>query len=242
MRPFKTGIRVFVVGGLCATGILVCAQAPAGPMTQKTSPEPGGVSPTTAASSTKAMAADVPRMKNLSGSWKLNKDESTQPKKRDDDDSGGGRHGGGGRSGGGWPGGGRGGYGGGGMHRGMSDDERKEMQELMRPSETLDFTQDGAAIAMTDDLDRHRTFYTDGRKVKKSKDADNQEFDATWQEYRLVADFKGPDGNKIERTFEVLSGNQQLRETIHFTTGRSQREVYLRYVYDLKSGDTAAAK
>ena len=124
----------------------------------------------------------------------------------------------------------------------MSDDERKEMQELMRPSETLDFTQDGAAIVVTDDLDRHRTFYTDGRKVKKSKDADNQEFDATWQEYRLVADFKGPDGNKIERTFEVLSGNQQLRETIHFTTGRSQREVYLRYVYDLKSSGIAAAK
>jgi len=129
------------------------------------------------------------------------------------------------------------------MHRGgMSDDERKEMQELTRPSETLDFTQDGAAIVMTDDLERHRTFYTDGRKVKKPKGEDNQEFDATWQEYRLVADFKGPDGNKIERTFEVLSGNQQLRETIHFTVGRSQREVYLRYVYDLKSGGTAAAK
>jgi len=129
------------------------------------------------------------------------------------------------------------------MHRGgMSDDERKEMQELTRPSETLDFMQDGAAIVMTDDLERHRTFYTDGRKVKKPKGEDNQEFDATWQEYRLVADFKGPDGNKIERTFEVLSGNQQLRETIHFTVGRSQREVYLRYVYDLKSGGTAAAK
>jgi len=239
MRPLKTGIRIFVVGGLWAAGISVCAQAPAGPMTQTTSPEPRGVSPKAAASSAKATAADIPRTENLSGSWKLNKEESTQPKKREDDDSSGGRHGGGGRSGGGWPGGGRGGYGGGGMHRGMSDDERKEMQELMRPSETLDFTQDGAAIVMTDDLDRHRTFYTDGRKVKKSKDADNQEFDATWQEYRLVAAFKGPDGNKIERTFEVLSGNQQLRETIHFTTGRSQREVYLRYVYDLKSGGTA---
>jgi hypothetical protein len=172
----------------------------------------------------------------------LNKEESTPPKKQEEDDSGGGRHGGGGRAGGGWPGGGRGGYGGGGMHRGMSDDERKEMQELMRPSETLDFTQDGAAIVMTDDLDRHRTFYTDGRKVKRSKDADNQEFDATWQEYRLVSDFKGPDGNRIGRTFEVLDGNQQLRETIHFTTGRSQREVYLRYVYDLKNGVTSAPK
>jgi len=124
----------------------------------------------------------------------------------------------------------------------MSDDERKQMQELTRPSETLDFTQEDATIVMTDDLERRRTFYTDGRKVKKAKGEDNQEFDAAWQEYRLVADFKGPDGNKIERTFEVLSGNQQLRETIHFTTGRSQREVYLRYVYDLKGGGTAAAK
>ena len=124
------------------------------------------------------------------------------------------------------------------MHRdgGMGDDQRKEMQELMRPSQTLDFTQDGAAFIMTDDMERHRTFYTDGRKVKKSKDVDNQEFDATWNEYRLVAEFKGPDGNKIERTFEVLEGNQRLREMIRFTTGRNQREVYLRYVYDLKSG------
>ena len=129
------------------------------------------------------------------------------------------------------------------MHRrGMSDDERKEVQELMRPSETLEFTQDGQAIKMTDDHDRHRTFYTDARKVKKSKDADNQEFDATWQDYRLVSDFNGPDGNKIERTFEVLEGNQQLRQTIHFTMGRSQREVYLRYVYDLKSSRNSAAK
>src|SRR5882724_1191648 len=237
MRPLKTGICVFAIGGLWAAGIPVYAQAPAGPMTQTASPAPGTISPANTASSAKAPAADVPRTKNLSGSWKLNKDESTQPKKRDDDDSGGGRRGGGGRSGG-----GGGGYGGGGMHRGMSDDERKEMQELTRPSETLDFTQDGAAIVMTDDLDRHRTFYTDGRKVKKSKDADNQEFDAAWQEFRLVADFKGPDGNKIERTFEVLSGNQQLRETIHLTMGRSQREVYLRYVYDLKNGGTTAAK
>jgi len=129
------------------------------------------------------------------------------------------------------------------MHRrGMSDDERKEVQELIRPSETLEFTQDSQAIKMTDDYDRHRIFYTDGRKVKKSKDADNQKFDATWQEYRLVADFKGPDGNKIERSFEVLEGNQQLRETIHFTMGRNQREVYLRYVYDLKSGGNSPSK
>lgn len=223
MRLNLFGICTFV--GLALTVTSANGQAPAGPVTQNPAPPS-----TTPAQTTSTQAKpDVPRTKNLTGSWKLNKDESTQPRKRDDDSSGGR----GGRSGGGWPGGG--GYGGR-MHRGMSDDERKEMQELMRPSETLDFTQNGAAIKMTDDYDRQRTFYTDGRKVKKSKDENNQEFEATWQEYRLVADFKGPDGNKVERSFEVLEGNQQLRETIHFTLGRNQREVYMRYVYDLKSG------
>jgi hypothetical protein len=235
MGPIKIGIRVFVIAGLWVGGICVSAQAPAGPMTQ--TPAPATTAPSTTNSAKTPATVDLPRTRNLSGSWKLNKDESTQPKKREDGNSGSGRHGGG--SG---PRSGRGGYGGGGMHRGMSDDERKAMQELMRPSETLDFTQDGAAIVMTDDLERHRTFYTDGRKVKKSKGEDNQEFDATWQEYRLTSDFKGPDGNKIERTFEVLAGNQQLRETIHFTVGRSQREVYVRYVYDLKNGGSSTTK
>lgn len=236
MQLREYSLKVLFVAGLCVAGTATNAQAPAGPMTQTQASAPPVAN--TAASAPAQPKPDVPRTKNLAGSWKLNKDESTQPKKRDNDS--GGRRRGGGNSGGAWPGGGRGGYGGG-MHRGgMSDDERKEMQELMRPSETLDFTRDGAAIKMTDDYDRHRTFYTDGRKIKKSKDTDNQEFDATWQDYRLVSDFKGPDGNKIERTFEVLEGNQQLRETIHFTTGRNQREVYLRYVYDLKSASNSA--
>ena len=234
-----------VIFGVCALLVMemavvaAAAQAPAGPVTPNPAPS---APPATASSPVAKPAADVPRKRDLTGSWKFNKDESTQPRKRDDNDSGGGRHGGG-RSGGGWPGGGHGGYGGGGMHRGgMSDDERKEVQELMRPSETLEFKQENAAIVMTDDYDRQRTFYTDGRKIKKSKDTDKQEFDAKWDDYRLVNEFKGPNGNKIDRTFEVLEGNQQLRETIHFTMGRSQREVYLRYVYDLKSSDNSAAK
>jgi len=228
-------LRALFLLGTCGVSFAALPQAPAGPMTQtQVSPPPTA----STAQNTPAQAkAYVPRTRNLTGSWKLNKDESTQPRKRDND-SGGKR--GGGRSGGGWPGGGRGGYGSG-MHRGgMSDDELKELQELMRPSETLDFTEDGGAIKMTDDYDRHRTFYTDGRKIKKSKDADNQEFEATWQDYRLVADFKGPDGNKIDRTFEVIEGNKQLRETIHFTMGRGQRDIYLRFVYDLKSASNPA--
>jgi hypothetical protein len=238
-----TGIAIVfcIMAGLFLVVVMAAAQAPAGPMTQTTAPAANATAPAGTAAKT-APQPDVPRKKDLTGSWKLNKDESTQPRKRNDDNSGGGRRGGS-SGGGGWPGGGRGGYGGG-MHRGggMSDQERSEMQELMRPSQTLDFTQDGPAIKMTDDFERHRTFYTDGRKVKKSKDADNQEFDATWNDYRLVSDFKDPDGNKVERSFEVMEGNQQLHETIHFTMGRSQREVYLRYVYDLVSPQNSGAR
>jgi len=241
MRKNEIRIVLCILAGLFWAVVSAGAQAPPGPMTQTTAPTAA-----TAPASAPAKAApppDVPRKKDLTGSWKLNKDESTRPRKRNDENSGGGgRRGGGYPGGGGWPGGGHGGYGGG-MHRGgMSDQERTEMQELMRPSETLDFTQDGPAIKMIDDYERHRTFYTDGRKVKKSRDADNQEFDATWNDYRLVSDFKDPDGNKVERTFEVLEGNQQLRETIHFTTGRNQREVYLRFVYDLVPSRNSAAK
>jgi hypothetical protein len=227
-------MRIFLMtAGFCAVaGFVAMAQAPAGPMTQTTAPPTAA---STAAAPKTPPARDVSRTKNLSGFWKLNREESTSPREPEDSRRGGNGGGGGGRPGSGYPGRGHGGYGGGMHHGGMSDDERKEMQELMRPSETLAFNQDGAAIIMTDDLERHRTFYTDGRKVKKSKDADNQEFDASWNEYRLVSEFKGPDGNKIERTFEVLEGNRQLCETIHFTMGRNQREVYLRYVYDLNS-------
>jgi hypothetical protein len=246
MRPIGIAIAFCLLAGLFWAVILAGAQAPVGPMTQTTAPPPAADTAAAIPSPAKtASVPDVPRKKDLTGSWKLNKDESTQPKKRNNDssDNGGGRRGGGGL-GGGWPGGGgHGGYGGG-MHRGggMSDQERSEMQELMRPSETLEFTQDGPAIKMVDDYDRHRTFYTDARKIKKSKDTDNQEFDATWDDYRLVSDFKDPGGNKVERTFEVLEGNQQLRETIHFTMGRNQREVYLRYVYDLISASNSTAK
>src|SRR5260221_5584709 len=141
MRRFKTGICVFVIGGLWAAGVPVYAQAPAGPMTQTTSPATGTTSPTNTASSAKAPAADVPRTRNLSGSWKLNKDESTQPKKRDGDDSGGGRRGGGGRSGGGWPGGSRGGYGGGGKPSGASAERCKKMDAVTRTSAQLELSE-----------------------------------------------------------------------------------------------------
>ncbi len=90
-------------------------------------------------------------------------------------------------------------------------------------------------IDVADDSDRKFAFYTDDRKLEKSKDPSHQELNAKWQEYRLVAEGKDPKGNKYQRSYEVLDGNQQLRETLLLKVGRNNAEVSIRYVYDLVS-------
>ena len=217
------------------------AQAPSGPLPQ-TAPQDGSMAPPP-----KAPAPDVPRTKVLAGTWRLNLDESDDPGKKlqqargsDSGGQGGGRRGGGGM-GAGWPGGGgmggRGGMGGGGrgMGGGESDSDRQKMQLFLQPANQLTVSQKEPEIDVTDDDDRKFTFYTDSRKVEKSKDPSHQDFDAKWEEYRLVAEGKDPRGNKYERSYEVLEGNRQLRETILLKVGRNNTEVSIRYVYDLIS-------
>jgi len=130
--------------------------------------------------------------------------------------------------------GGRGGMGGGGRG-GQSDSDREKMHLFLEPAQQLTITQKEPEIDVADDSDRQFAFYTDDRKVEKSKDASHQELNAKWQEYRLVAEGKDPKGNKYERSYEVLDGNQQLRETFLLKVGRSGTEVSIRYVYDLVS-------
>jgi hypothetical protein len=217
------------------------AQAPAGPLPQ-TASQDGSTAPPP-----KAPPPDVPRTKVLAGTWRLNLDESDDPGKKlqqargsDSGGQGGGRRGGGGM-GGGWPGGGgmggRGGMGGGGrgMGGGESDSDRQKMQLFLQPANQLTVVQKEPEIDVTDDDDRKFTFYTDSRKVEKSKDSSHQDFDAKWEQYRLVAEGKDPRGDKYERSYEVLEGNRQLRETILLKVGRNNTEVSIHYVYDLIS-------
>jgi hypothetical protein len=218
----------------------VRAQAPPGPLPQ-TAPQDRSSSP----AQVPADRADVPRTRILAGTWRLNLDESDDPGKKLQQalrsDSGGqyGGHRGGGM-GGGWPGGGgmggRGGMGGGrGQGGGESDSDREKMQLFLEPAEQLMISQKEPEIDVADDSHRKFAFYTDNRKVEKSKDASHQEFVAKWDEYRLVAEGKDPRGNKYERSYEVLDGNQQLRETLLLKVGRNSTEVSIRYVYDLVS-------
>jgi len=186
---------------------------------------------------------NVPRTKSLAGTWRLNTDESDDPGRKlqqaRSSGNGGqnGRHGGGGM-GGGWPGGGgmggRGGMGGGrAQGGGESDSDHQKMYIFLAPSQRLTVTVKEPEINVADDDDHKFVFYTDGRKVEKSKDPAHQDFTAKWEEYRLVAEGKDPHGNKYERSYEVLQGNQQLRETLFLKVGRNSAEVSIRYVYDL---------
>jgi hypothetical protein len=245
-RPFQV-VAGFVFIAACPLAN-VSAQAPPGPLPQTASQD--GSAP---AARTAAPRPDVPRTKILAGTWRLNLDESDDPAKRmqqargsDSNGQYGGRRGGG--MGGGWPGGGglggRGGMGGGGRGGqsggGESDSDREKMHLFVEPAPQLTITQKEPEIDVADDSDRKFAFYTDDRKIEKSKDASHQELNAKWQEYRLVAEGKDPKGNKYERSYEVLDGNQQLRETLLLKVGRSNTEVSIRYVYDLMSAPAKA--
>lgn len=202
------------------------AQAPPGPMTG--APSRDAARPADA-------AADVPRIKNLAGTWKLNLDESDDPQKKLQQARGsrGGRTSVG--MGGGWPGmGGHGGYGGRRMG-GESDEDIQKMHIFVEPARQITIVQKEPEIDISDEIDRKIAVYTDGRKLEKSKDPSNQQMDAKWDQYRLSMEGKDPRGNKYERSYEVLEGNRQLRETLLLKVGRSNTDVSIRYIYDLVS-------
>lgn len=225
------------IGGFClvAAGALH-AQAPPGPL-------PGGQPQQAPAAAAKPLPPPAPPRETILGPWKLNRDESDDPRKRrqDSDSSNGGNNGGyggrrggmgGGYPGGGYPGGGgHGGYGGRGG--GESDEERQKMRELLTPASKITLSMTGAEVDLIDDQDRKRALMTDGRKLQKSKDTNYQEIAAKWDGHRLITDEKDPRGNKMSRTFELSEDGRQLYETLHVKMGHNNRETSVRYVYDI---------
>jgi hypothetical protein len=92
-------------------------------------------------------------------------------------------------------------------------------------------------VDLTDDQNRKRALFTDGRKLQKpdSKDDSYQEIAAHWDGSRVVTDEKSPRGGKMSRTFELSYDGTQLFETLRLTTGRSNTPLDVRYVYDAVS-------
>jgi hypothetical protein len=214
------------------------AQAPAGPL-PAAQPQP----PSSPDARPQEQSAPVKPRTSILGAWKLNRDESDDPRKKMQDARGG-NGGGGGRGGvrmgipgmGGGPYGGR--RGGGGSE---SDEDRQRMQEFMNPSRSLTVAEakKDVEIDMFDDQERKSAFFTDGRKLQKTKDSTTQEIAAHWDSNRLVTDEKSPSGRKISRTYELSYDGMQLYETLRLTRGRSDTQTSIRYVYDQADARTA---
>jgi hypothetical protein len=239
---FAKLLRVTVLAGVClVAACAIRAQSPPGPMTSV--PVQPGPAP-----AAKPPAPLQPPRTTILGVWKLNRDESDDPRDRNQDSNGsnnggyGGRRGGmgGGYPGGGYPGGGgRGGYGGRG---GESDEQRQKVRELLTPPATMTLSMTGAEVDLLDDRERKRALMTDGRKLQKSKDDNYQEIAAKWDGNRLTTEEKDPRGNKMSRTFELSSDGRQLYETLHMTSGRSNSPLVTRFVYDIPPQTETSSK
>jgi hypothetical protein len=214
------------------------AQAPAGPL-PAAEPQP----PSSPGARPQAQAPQVHPRTSILGAWKLNRDESDDARKKVQDarSADGGR---GGRGGvhlgipgmGGGPYGGR--RGGGGNE---SDEDRQRMQEVLDPARSLTLAEakKDVEIDAFDDQQRKTAIFTDGRKLQKTKDANNQEIAAHWEGNRLVTDEKTPNGQKMSRTYELSYDGTQLYETLRLTRGRSNSQVSIRYIYDQADARTA---
>jgi hypothetical protein len=100
----------------------------------------------------------------------------------------------------------------------------------------LNFAFNSAEIDLTDDRYRKFAFFTDGRKLQKSKDDGYQEIAAHWNGTQLVTDEKTPQGSTMSRTFELATDGKQFFETIRVDRGKSKGNLVIRYVYDVSSG------
>jgi len=222
------------------------AQAPPGPIAPAEAPP--GYNPAPPPPPVKV----TPR-KTMFGAWKLNRDESDDPRQKVQqahDNSGQNRGGGNSRVGvGGWPGGGMGGGGmGGGPHRpqgGDSDADRAALQDLFTPDHRLSLSQrmdKDPENDITGDQDRKRALFTDGRKLEKPKDTGNgyQEIAARWDGNKLVTDEVGPKKGKVSRTYELAPDGLQLWETIHATDSKGNKPMTVRFVYEISNENSSS--
>jgi hypothetical protein len=221
------------------TPVPMRAQAPAGPLpAAQPQPSPAG------AASTQNQPARAETRTSILGRWKLNLDESDDPRKKMEDartSRGSGPRSGNGVSIAGFPIGGHGGNRG-----GESEEEQQKTQSVIAPSNTLALAQKDPKdpeVDLTDDLNRKRALFTDGRKVQKPdpKDDSYEEIAAHWDGSRLVTDEKGPRGGKMSRTFELSYDGAQLYEMLRLTVGRSNTPVDIRYVYEPVPASAAPA-
>jgi len=228
--------KLFVRGGV---GLLLAgaafAQAPPGPIapvaSQRSSSEPPAPPP----------VKIVPRT-NILGAWKLNRDESDDPKARsnqrkvNDPNQG---HGGNSGPRIGFPGGGMGGPGMGGGQRGNpqkdTSEDRQRYMELIDPSIRLKLQRKGEKdpiVEMFGDQGRKTIFYTDGHKPDAPAGVGTDVVEAKWDDNKLVSTSPLPKKGSLTRTYEVSPDGLQLYEEVEMVIGKDKNPSRFRFVYD----------
>ncbi len=112
-----------------------------------------------------------------------------------------------------------------------TDLSEKILQEV-RPDLSQSLVLTEAEVDSTNDQGNKMVFFTDARKIQKSKSDAVQEVPAKWDGAQLVTDEKGPQSKKMTRTFELSPDGRQFYETWHIENGKSGSFIVIRYVYD----------
>ena len=234
----KQASKIIVFGGvgLLLTGVAV-GQAPPGPIapvaSQRSTNEPPPPPP----------VKIVPRT-NILGAWKLNRDESDDPKARsnqrqvNDPNQG---HGGNSGPRIGFPGGGMGGPGMGGGQRGNggpqkdTPEDRQRYAELIDPSVRLKLqrkAEKDPIVEMFGDQGRKTIFYTDGHKPDTPAGVGTDVVEAKWDGEKLVSNSPLPKKGSLTRTYEVSPDGLQLYEEVEMVIGKDKNPSRFRFVYD----------
>ncbi|HVA94857.1 MAG TPA: hypothetical protein VNI36_08140 [Candidatus Dormibacteraeota bacterium] len=216
---------------------LLLAQAPAGPLPR---PESRGIPIPPPRNEPKQKPPA--RRTTIGGAWKLNHDESDDPRRKIRDlkntngRNSGGYPGGGGRVGIGFPFPGAGGPMGGGIPQGRGGERERDNLKLLdavQPATSLSIVLKTGEVDVTEDDSRKLVFYTDGRQIQTSKDAADRELSAHWDGDRLVSEEKSPEKGKLIRTFQLSPDGRQFYVTLSVGTNKSKTPVVLQYVYDI---------
>jgi hypothetical protein len=110
--------------------------------------------------------------------------------------------------------------------------EHNRADDLIYPQNSFALAHNDTQVVLTDDEGRKRVYFTDKRKLQKSKDDKYKELAARWDGGRLVSEEKGPNIIKLTRSFEISPDGQHLHETLAVDLGAVSGFVLLRYVYD----------
>ncbi len=220
----------------------VHAQAPPGPI----QPDPSSVSTTSAPP---PPVKRVEPRKTIMGAWKLNRDESDDPRQRSQqrkatDPSG--SHGGGGYPSSGprigFPGGGMGGGGNRYPSGTQNSEEKQRYQELIDPSVRLDLerkNEKDPIVEMVGDQGRKTIFYTDGNKPAAPPGVGTDVVSAQWDGGKLSSEVSLPKNGSLKRTFELSSDGLQLYENVDLLVGKDKTPSRFRFVYDaVDSGES----